>query len=260
MSDDASTARRLPDQFGGLPPGRRIAGLILATIGLPALTWLLTTIRHDVSLDSMLLIYLLAVVLLVVIGGVFAAVVATTLAFLLVNWYLTPPYHTLRIERNDSVIALVVFVIVAFTVSGTVEVTARVRAAAVRDRAETMLLSRLASAPVTTGSLTDILHDIRLTFGLRSVALLERHNGGERTVSSVGPALVVPATTTVAAAEGLRLVADGPPMFAQDRRLLRSLAAAAARALEAQRLAGEAERPAHAAGRDQGGRLESPPA
>ena len=53
----------------------------------------------------------------------------------------------------------------------------------------------------------------------------------------------VTATTRVrgpTAAEGLRLVAHGPELFGEDRRLLTRLAAAAARTLEAQRLAGRA--------------------
>src|SRR5947208_2193249 len=50
-------------------------------------------------------------------------------------------------------------------------------------------------------------------------------------IGGVWPALAV------AAADGLRLVAHGPELFGEDRRLLSRLATAAARTLEAQRLA-----------------------
>ena len=49
--------------------------------------------------------------------------------------------------------------------------------------------------------------------------------------------------SSAAPGTGLRLVADGPELFAEDRQLLGRLAAAAARALEDQQLAGRPPRP-----------------
>ena len=42
-------------------------------------------------------------------------------SFLLANYFFTPPFHTLVVEQRDSVVALVVFVLVALTVSVTVD-------------------------------------------------------------------------------------------------------------------------------------------
>jgi K+-sensing histidine kinase KdpD len=234
----------------GLPPRRRLGGLLLAGAALPATTAVLTAVRGTLSLASVLLLYLLAVVSVAVVGGILPAVLAAVGSFLLANWYLTPPYHTFRIEQRDAVIALTVYLLVASTVSVAVELAARRRAAAVRNQQESELLSRLASAPVSGTGLAGILDNIRQNFGMRSVALLERQDGGERELAAVGPPRSGTPTISVPAGDGLRVVGEGPPTFAEDRRLLRSLATAAARAVEGQRLAVEAGRAAELAETD----------
>src|SRR5438045_2904962 len=95
---DAETSRTsgLPPSTGGLPRARRRAGVLLSLVGLPLLTLLLLTVRGQVGLDSLLLIYLLAVVVIAVVGGLGAALLGALASFLLVNWFLTPPYYTLH--------------------------------------------------------------------------------------------------------------------------------------------------------------------
>ena len=112
---------------GGLPRPRLLAGWGLALGGPPLLTVGLAAARGTLSLASLLLAYLLAVVLVAVVGGTAPAVLAALGSVALANWYLTPPYHTFRIEQRDAVVALVVFVVVACTVSAAVELAARDR-------------------------------------------------------------------------------------------------------------------------------------
>ena len=78
---------------------------------------------------------------------------------------------------------------------------------------------------------------MRTVFGMTSVALLERHGDNEEPVETVGPPLRGAPAVRVDAGPGLRLVAEGPDLFGEDRRLLARLAAAAARAWENQKLA-----------------------
>src|SRR5207248_5707994 len=63
---------------------------------------------------------------------------------------------------------------------------------------------------------------------------------GERTVAAVGQPPPARPALSVPAGDGLRLAAWGPNVFAEDRRTLGRLASAAARTLEAQRLAHQA--------------------
>ncbi len=77
---------------------------------------------------------------------------------------------------------------------------------------------------------------------MTSVALVEAGRGGA-ILAHLGPPAIGEPTLTVPATDDLTLIAHGPELFAEDRRLLRTLATAAARAWSEQRLS---EQAAHA--------------
>jgi K+-sensing histidine kinase KdpD len=230
----------LPRTRSGIPAARRRGGLLLAAAGLPTLTAVLVTLRTTLALESVLLLYLLFVVAVALIGGTLPALLAALASFLLANWFLTPPYHTFVVEQRDHLIALAVFIVVATTVSVTVELAARQRITAERSRIEADVLARLTGAPVSDTSLADVLTQVRTVFGMTSVALLQRRGDNEQPVEIVGPPLRGAPTVRIDAGPGLRLVAEGPELFGEDRRLLARLATAATRAWENQKLADEA--------------------
>jgi two-component system sensor histidine kinase KdpD len=209
--------------------GLGLAGLVIVTAALQP--------HH--SLTNAALLYLVPVVAVAVLGGVWLGLTTAVASDLLLNWFFVPPYHTFAVERRDNVLALLVYVLVAVTVSVAVDLAARQRAAAVRSGIEARLLARITVSPAAEQSLTQLLEHVREAFGMRWVALYE--DGA--VVASVGP-FASPETPslTMPAAPGLELVAAGPDLFGEDRRLLGRLAAAAARTLEAQRLAHRAAR------------------
>jgi two-component system, OmpR family, sensor histidine kinase KdpD len=155
---------------GGLTASRRWLGVLLGVVGLPALTALLVAVRGDLALGSVLLLYLLATVVISVVGGLVAGLAAALASFALANFFLTPPYRTLAVDDRDSVIELVVFLLVAVTVSGLVDLAARRQAAAREldevDRLRAALLAAVGhdlrtplaeiKAAVTTLRLTDV--------------------------------------------------------------------------------------------------------
>lgn len=147
----------LPRPGRGLTVVRRVTGLTVAAIGLPTLTALLIPFRDSLALESVLLLYMPAVVTVAVIGGVLPAIAAALTSVLLPNFFFTTPYHTLRVDQRDSVIALIVFVLVAMTVSIAVEFAARSRVAAARSRFEAEMLARFTAKPVTDDSLPVVL-------------------------------------------------------------------------------------------------------
>ena len=236
----AESAARLPGRIGHGRRRRLWTGFGLVLAGLPALTLALVPVRDSLALESILLLYLLIVVLIAVTGGLLPGVAAALAAVLLANFFFTTPYHTLVVEQRDSIIALFVFVLVAVTVSVTVDVAIRHRVAAVRSRSEAEVLSRITAEPVTDDSLTAVLEEVRETFGMVSVALLESRGELDHVVAVAGPPLRGSPVISVPARDGLRLVAEGPELFAEDRKLLTRLAGAAGRAWEDQQLAGEA--------------------
>jgi K+-sensing histidine kinase KdpD len=178
-------------------------------------------------------------VIVAVLGGVVPALLAAVASFLLVNWFLTPPYYTLAVENRNAAIDLVVFVVVAVLVSVTVDVGARNREAATRTRMESRLISRLSSAEPSGASLVAVLEQVRGLFGMDTVALIDPAHE-ESPLASVGPPPAGSPSLTVEATDRLQLVGYGPEVFAQDRRLLGTLAAIASRAWQGQRLAEQA--------------------
>jgi K+-sensing histidine kinase KdpD len=240
--NDVAPGGTLPQRGHGLTPLRRRLGLLVAALALPALTGVLVAVRGDLDLGSVLLLYLLAVVVISVIGGLVVGVTAAVGSFLLANFFLTPPYHTFNVESRDSLIALVVFLLVAVTVSVLVDVGVRSQAAAARSEAEATLLARVAAEPLTESSVEDVLADVATTFGLASVALVERRNESDTVLARVGPAFTGRGTVSVDAGGDRLLLGDGRDLFAEDRRLLRNLAHAASRAVDTRAMAGEASR------------------
>jgi two-component system sensor histidine kinase KdpD len=127
----ARTRHRLADLAGGIGRRRVLAAGVLMVGGLPLLTLALSARSLHLNLGDDLLIYLVAVVAVAVVGGFWPAVLAAVAASLLVNWYFTPPVHTLTIADGKSLLALLLFVTVAVTVSSVVHLAAlRARQAA----------------------------------------------------------------------------------------------------------------------------------
>jgi two-component system sensor histidine kinase KdpD len=225
----------------GLGSRRVWAGIGATAVGLAGLSLLTVPARDHLSLASVALLFLVPVVVAAVVGGVWAALVAALGADLLVNFFFVPPFHTFTVESGQNAIVLVVYVAVAATVAVAVDIAARQRAAAGRRALEAALLARTTAEPVTETSLEHLLDQVRTTFGMTAVALLERGDDQQdHVVAQLGePPDDDPAISTTATG-GLRLLGWGPALFAEDRRVLDQLAAAAARTLEAQRLARQA--------------------
>jgi two-component system, OmpR family, sensor histidine kinase KdpD len=142
--DRSSATSGHPGLSSAIDMRRRLLGLLLAALSLPLLTVLLTIGRRGVGLADDLLIYLVAVVAIAVIGGFWPAVVAAVAAFILLNWYFTPPLHTFTIEEPKNLLALLLFVTVAVAVSSVVHLAAQRAVLAARSREEAASLLALA--------------------------------------------------------------------------------------------------------------------
>jgi two-component system sensor histidine kinase KdpD len=123
--DGLRTGHRLPRVSAGLTTRRRLAGAAAGGVLLPALTVLLVQLRSSLNLSSNILLFLLAVVSVALIGGFWPALAAALGSFLLLNYFFTPPFHTLTVDERNDVIALIAFVAVATMVSSVVDLAAR---------------------------------------------------------------------------------------------------------------------------------------
>jgi two-component system, OmpR family, sensor histidine kinase KdpD len=143
----------------GLSPRRQLLGALVAVLGLPAMTVALHPLRDDAAVESVLLLYLLVVVATAAVGGVWPALPAAAIAVGLVNWFFTPPFHTLAIAEGEHVLALVVFLVVAMVVALYVTVADRNASESVAVRAEAAALDR--ANELRTALLNAVSHDLR---------------------------------------------------------------------------------------------------
>jgi two-component system sensor histidine kinase KdpD len=229
----------------GISKRRQWTAAIVALVGLPLLTLLLTHARGHVTLGSDLLLYLLLVVVVAAIGGFWVAAGTAVVAFLLVNWFLTPPLHTLTISEGENVLALFVFLVVAAVVSGLVTAAARRAVEAARARYEASTLVQLAGTVLRDEDpLPGIMQQLIGTFMLRGAAVLRPSAANAWTVIARAGAEEVArpeAATGTAELPGDDVFAyRGPHLTVDDRRVLNAFVAQIAVALASRELRAEA--------------------
>lgn len=100
---------------------RLVVGLALTAVLMPLLTVILSRFRDDLSFSSVVLIFMAAVVAISLVGRLWAATIGALVGSLLLNYYFTPPLHTWVIAGTENLLALLVFLLVAITISATVE-------------------------------------------------------------------------------------------------------------------------------------------
>jgi two-component system, OmpR family, sensor histidine kinase KdpD len=225
-------------------PQRRIAlGFVLAVLGPPVLAYVLSNLRGQIGLPSVLLLFLLLVVWTAALGGLWPALLSAVSGILLVNWYFTPPLHTFTIERGENILALVVFLAVATTVSLFVDLAARRSVQGRRAQAEAEALARLAgSAPVEA-----VLDSLRRVLNAEGAAVLHRTETGWRIDATSGsriPTTPEAGTTAIELDDDHMLVLAGRPIRAEDQRVLEAFA----KEIEASVKLGELEAEVKAAG------------
>ncbi|WP_149827836.1 sensor histidine kinase [Streptomyces tailanensis] len=246
--DEVGKGRGLPVARGArLGRVRMRWAWLVGVAGPMLLTLLLTNVAADLGLANDMLLFLTVTVAAALLGGLLPALAAALLGSLLLNWFFTPPVHTLTVDDPKNIVAIVVFVGVAVAVASVVDLAARRTQQAARLRAESEILSFLAGS-VLRGetSLEALLERVRETFGMESVALLERESDVEpwTCAGSVGPRRVVDrpedADVDMPVGDHMALALTGRVLPAEDRRVLAAFAAQAAVVLDRQRLQHEA--------------------
>ncbi|MFG3340896.1 DUF4118 domain-containing protein [Glycomyces sp. NPDC048151] len=240
---------------GLIGTGRRRLGIALALFGIPALVAALNPFHGELSLTTMILIVLTAVMGLTLTGGMWPALLAALLGFVLLNFFFTEPYYSFKIDDQEQVIALVIFVALALGGAAVVNVSASRARLAARASAEAQTLATLAGDVLRgRNRVADLLEQLRVTFALDSVTLLERIEPGAgpaerqdarlwRCVASAGEPCASPgaAENDLPINDDLALALRGHTLAAGDRRIAQAFAMHAAAALERERLERQAE-------------------
>ncbi|MFC5994458.1 DUF4118 domain-containing protein [Pseudonocardia hispaniensis] len=241
---EAGRGTRLPRRLSAVPAGRRTAGWALG-LALPLTATGLGVFATGLfGLSTDVVLFFLATVIVALIGGLGPALLAALSGGLLLNFFLTPPLHTLTIAERENVITLVAMVLVAILVALVVDRAARQAQQAAAARAEAALLASFSRTVLTRPDpLPRLLEKLRETFGFSTVAVLQREDGSWTTSACAGPPdcdRPDQADVDVAVDPDVHLVGRGRSLRAADRQLLEAVAGQALLALRNQQIAAEA--------------------
>jgi len=160
----------LPRPGRGLTARRRIAGLAVALVGGPLLTWLLTTFRSDDSITSDVLAYQLLVLVVALLGGLWPALFAAVLSGLTLDFFFIDPLYTVTVADPLHLLALLLYVVNAVLVSAVVDQAASRTRLARRAEAESQLLVTVAGSVLRGTDVVQALVDrVREAFAFTSV-------------------------------------------------------------------------------------------
>ncbi|OKI08052.1 histidine kinase [Streptomyces sp. CB02923] len=255
--DEVAKGRGLPVARGArLGRTRIIAGWLVGAVAPVLLSLLLTAIDNGPGLANDVLLFLFLTVAAALLGGLMPALAAAAVGSVLLNFYFTPPTHSITIADPKNIVAILIFFAVGVSVASVVDLAARRTHQAARLRAESEILSFLAGSVLRGETTLDaLLERVRETFGMDSVALLERAGdvepwtcagrvGGSGDGDPQARPLQRPedADVDMPVGDHMALALTGRVLPAEDRRVLAAFAAQAAVVLDRQRLVGEAER------------------
>ena len=241
---DPASHLAVPHPRVSLSPRRQWIAWTLVVAGLPLLTLVMAGLRDHMGLPSHLLLYLMLVVVVAAVGGLRPALVAGTGAFLLANWYFTPPRNRITIAEAEDLLALVVFFVVGVVVSMLVTTAARRSAEAIRAKGEAEALARLSGMVLGQDDPLGLLMvDLLRAFDVDACAVLRREGDSWYVESSAGepvPARPEDGQLSVPLDDDEQLVLVGPRLDNEDMKLLRAFTGQLALALESRQLRAEA--------------------
>jgi two-component system sensor histidine kinase KdpD len=214
-----------------LPRRRVLLGFALAALGPLLLTWILTLLRDDIGLPTVMLLFLLLVVVVSAVGGLWPALTAAIAGSLLVNWYFVPPLYTFTISEGENILSIAVFLAVAVIVSGFVALAARRAAEGRRARAEGEALLRLAGASPASA----VLESLQRVLDLDGAAVLRRSETGWLIEAASGervPETPEASSWTIELDDDHVLALSGPPIRSEDQRVLDAFAKELAASVE----------------------------
>lgn len=150
--------------IGTLNPrdGRRgsLAVVAAAAILPPAVVTLLAALPVRISTTTAALAYVLAVVTAAAAAGIWAGLAASALSFMALNFFFTPPFHTLTVAHQQDTVVLLVFLVVSAVVGALLSTALSQRARAERREREALLLQHLGNRLLSGASTDNALKDV----------------------------------------------------------------------------------------------------
>lgn len=225
---------------------------ILAVVLVALVTGFLLLVRNQVETATVVLLYLLPVGAGAAAGGLWPGVLAALVSFLSLNYFFIRPYGTLMVHRSQDLLALLVFLVLAVSISQLVgRITHSLNTARAREN-ETTRLYELSQSLAGLNQSRDILEalarHILISLQAESVEVFTREDTGPILVSMPAnlaqhpnlqrpPDRLIPLQGTSQLVGEIRLWRAGNPLSATEERLLTMSASQCLLALERSQLA-----------------------
>jgi two-component system, OmpR family, sensor histidine kinase KdpD len=217
----------------------------------PAVVTLLAALPVRISTTTAALAYVLAVVTAAAAAGIWAGLAASALSFMALNFFFTPPFHTLTVAHQQDVVVLLVFLVVSAVVGALLSTALSQRARAERREREAQLLqhlgNRLLSGATTDQALKDVATSLLDLFDLARCEieseLAERPVAVARSDSDGGRPETIPMLAhdrVVGSIVAVPRASDGS-IGSDERHVMQAFAGQVAIALLGMRLADEAQ-------------------
>jgi len=235
MVNHAAAGRRftLPPLTGALTRKRRFLGFVVALLGGPALTGLLSLFRSEDSITTDVLSYQLLVVIVALVGGIWPALFAAVLSGITLDFLFIEPLYTIHIHQPHHLLSLILYVLIASLVSFVVDRAARYTRAARRSAAESELIQTIAGSVLRGDNAIQALIDrTREAFQIPGVRLMR----GEDVLARSGEPLPDNHHASIRITNDTTLELHGPDLAAAEQRLLAVVTAQLAATLEHEHL------------------------
>ena len=251
--DDTSTHKSRRHPMPGVSPYPRTRLISAFVVSAIAVVLLGAVVSHNSALDphhagpltssAGLLIFLGVVVVVAAIGGRVPAVVTAIVSFAVVDWYLIPPYRSFAIARGSDAAYLLAFVVTACVAAVAVEQAARRRVEALRSRTEADVVFALADRLTRPNPPQVVVEEIHHTLKRDSVAVLAPAGKGWtiEAASGVGAIASPDDGEHYELRDGHVLVMTGPPLRAEEQRVVAAMLSYLEAILAMHRLQGQAE-------------------
>ncbi|HEV8564743.1 MAG TPA: ATP-binding protein [Actinomycetota bacterium] len=227
------------DRRGSRRTARTRARDIVATLVLPIAATAIGT-SLDLGPFGPPSLYLLAVVATAAIGGLWSGLAAAALSFVGLNYFFTPPLHTLRVGKPEDLVALFVFVGTAAIVGALLARALAERQRVERREDELRLVNRFSTRLLSSDLTEQVVRDVAGTLvGLMDLRSCEIDVPSEPSLSASASSALAPIPGEGPAPEIEVAIAVGPeaigalrakrssgafPFAESDERLLQAIA------------------------------------
>lgn len=165
--------------------------IVVLLVVLPVVNLILARFRHSFNLTTNTLILLIITLAIAIKSPIWLTTIGAIENFLFLNYFFTPPFHTLKISNKDDLIALLVYLATSITASLILRKLEIRTAKLTQLSKEGLFLSSLAESIIRGhNSIDEILNNSKSTFGLSELAVARKDEVIYGSISTISKEIV----------------------------------------------------------------------